>query len=545
MRQSLFSLTGEMPLGTGEKIKETVVLSLLNVALPSVDVFSDLLLVVKFYIGSRINPYCDEKDGSYKDLLNCHYNDSVPTSNVIYTPHYGWGTLMLFPFLLNYLICWYVWATTDKKKAVTWVAVLLGFYSQYVACKVIWLIWTNPRKGLQKKRNLQRELSQIETFCEAVPCTLIMTYLMARTFSRAEGGEIIYNMNDLGSSLLFFVAYSTSVITSSLGLARNLKVGPCRILREQKKYLGGLLSPKFVLIFFACGLTLVGKGIALASAVNDSCVERDGLLAGRAAIALSTCFLPGFLVGLFACWHSRILKTLLAQPSVFLLPVFSYFTFVSNSKLSCKGGEGNERGAGREEEVERSRREEESFIMFSPKYTAINAGVSTGGLLLLFPVLSLVFPNQELCPSGLYLIYGGLPCTILSLLLTLVAAFSNQWNCCKSCCCCSSCSEPFEFGALLTSSPHTPYILGPEGELKAENIEESKNGGRTTDALKMGESGDNRGFLHSISNISSSTVGSESQLIEETAYTRDFLRSSSNISTSSVEYISGFLQSFS
>ena len=178
--------------------------------------------------------------------------------------------------------------------------------------------------------------------------------------------------------------------------------------------------------------------------------------------------------------------------------------------------------------------------MFSPKYTAINAGISTGGLLLLFPVLSLVFPNQELCPSGLYLIYGGLPCTILSLLLTLVAAFSNQWNCCKSCCCCSSCSEPFEFGALLTSSPRTPYILGPEGELKAENIEESKNGGRTTDALKMGEFGDNRGFLHSISNISSSTVGSESQLITD----RDFLRSSSNISTSSVEYISGFLQSF-
>ena len=500
-------------MGRGEKIKETVVLSLLNVALLSVDVSSDLLLIVKFYIGSRINPYCYEKDGSYKDLLHCHYNDSVPTSNVIYTPHYGWGTLMLFPFLLNYLICWYVWATTDKRKSVTWVAVLLGFYSQYVACKVIWLIWTNPRKGLQKKRNLQRELSQIETFCEAVPCTLIMTYLMARTFSRAEGGEIINNMNDLGSSFLFFVAFSTSVITSSLGLAKNLKVGPCRILPEQKKNLGRLFSPKFVLIFFACGFTLVGKGVALASAVNDSCVERDGLLAGRAAIALSTCFLPGFLVGLFACWHSRILKTLLAQPSVFLLPVFSYFTFVSNSKLSCKGGEGNERGAGREEEVERSRREEESFIMFSPRYTAVNAGVSTVGILLLFPILDLVLPNQPLCPSGLYLIYGGLPCTILSLLLTLVAAFSNQWNCCKSCCCCSSCSEPFEFGALLTSSPHTPYIFGPEGELKAENIEESENAGTTTDSLKMGESAYNRGFLHSISNISSSTVGSESQLI--------------------------------
>jgi len=43
--------------------------------------------------------------------------------------------MMLLPFLLNYLICWYVWATTDKRKTVTWVAALLSFHPQYVACK--------------------------------------------------------------------------------------------------------------------------------------------------------------------------------------------------------------------------------------------------------------------------------------------------------------------------------------------------------------------------------------------------------------------------
>ena len=259
MRQSLFSLTGEMPLGTGEKIKETVVLSLLNVALPSVDVFSDLLLVVKFYIGSRINPYCYEKDGSYKDLLHCHYNDSVPTSNVKYTPHYGWGTLMLLPFLLNYLICWYVWATMDKRKAVTWVAVLFSFYPQFVALKIIYQIWwVDPKRGLQKKRRLERNLIQLEVFWEAVPSTLIRSYLMVKALdSNLKGRETIYNYQESTDTVLFFVAFSTSVITSSLGLAKNLKVGPCRILPEQKKYLGGLLSPRFVLIFFACGLILV------------------------------------------------------------------------------------------------------------------------------------------------------------------------------------------------------------------------------------------------------------------------------------------------
>ena len=167
-----------MLLDRGMKIKETVVLILINIVLPSVDVYTDLALIAKFYIGSRRNPYCDDKFFNENSLINCHYDESVPALNVTFTPHYGWGTLMLLPFLLNYLICWYVWATTEKRKAVTWIAELLSFYPQYVACKIIWEIWSDPRKGLQKKRKLERDLIQMETFCEAAPSTLIMTYLI-------------------------------------------------------------------------------------------------------------------------------------------------------------------------------------------------------------------------------------------------------------------------------------------------------------------------------------------------------------------------------
>merc|ERR1712016_552324 len=83
--------------------------------------------------------------------------------------------------------------------------------------------------------------------------------------------EIIFNSEKLSSfdSVLFLVGFSSSIITSSLGLAKNLKVGPCRILPEQKANLGGLLSPRFILIFLACGFTLFGKGVALASAVGS------------------------------------------------------------------------------------------------------------------------------------------------------------------------------------------------------------------------------------------------------------------------------------
>ena len=174
----------------------------------------------------------------------------------------------------------------------------------------------------------------------------------------------------------------------------------------------------------------------------------------KAVIVVSTFFLPGFLIGLFACWHRGILKTLLAHPSVFLLPVFSHFTFASNSKPCCQGGDGGK-----------------SFIAFSPKYTAINVGVSVAGILTY--CFSLKFDLEQV---GIYL-GVGLPCSILGLILTLFTVFSNKCNCCKGTCCCSSFLKPFEFGALDVSSPHVPFILGPDGELVREgeaDIEENK-----------------------------------------------------------------------
>ena len=483
-------------------MKETILLVLLSIILPSFDVYSDLALIVKFYIGSRYNPYCDQEFQSGGiELFDCHYDNTVPTTNLTYTPHHAWGTMMLVPFLLNYLICWYVWATTDKRKAVTWVAVLLGFFPQYVACKVIYQIWSDPKKGLQKKRQLERDLIQMETFLEAVPSSLVMTYLLgsgAVGHNSADGGELIFNARELGSYELFIVAFSTSVITSSLGLAKTLKVGPCRILPMQKKYLGGLLSPRFVLIFFACGLTFVGKGAALALAflAGEVAAAYVGIQAGAgvvragAAIAVSTCFLPGLLLSLFSCWHRGILKTFLAQPSVFLLPVFSHFTFVSRSNEE----NGKTEVEDRKQETEVEDRKQESFISYSPKYTAVNAGGSIAGILLNFFIFA-HFSRERSLPLFGYVIFG-LPISILGLLLTLVVAFSNQCNCCK-CWCCSCCSEPFQFGALLASSPHTSYIVGPGGELITDTEENKEK--EMQEALEMGVSTDNRGFVHSTS----------------------------------------------
>ena len=89
-----------------------------------------------------------------------------------------------------------------------------------------------------------------------------------------------------------------------------------------------------------------------------------------------------------------------------------------------------------------SRRKEEIFITFSPKFTAVNAGVSVVGILLhisILPQISLSPSDFLLCHTLFCVIFGILPTSILGLLLTLVATFSNQCNCFESWCC-SCCS---------------------------------------------------------------------------------------------------------
>ena len=125
-------------------IKETFLLGSLSVALPTVDVYTDIALTSKLY----------------------HHGHNI------------WATLLLLPLLVNYLLCWFTWIATEKQKRFTWVAALLGCYHQLVALRVIWIFWKEPKKGMREKKHLERNLMEHEIFTEAVPSALIMTFLI-------------------------------------------------------------------------------------------------------------------------------------------------------------------------------------------------------------------------------------------------------------------------------------------------------------------------------------------------------------------------------
>ena len=172
-------------------IKETFLLGSLNVALPTVDVYSDLALTTKLYDNG----------------------------------HPNWASLLLGPFLVNYTLCWIAWFTTEKQKKFTWIAALLGCYPQLVAARIIWLFWTQPKKGVREKKHLERNLMENEIFTEAVPSFLIITFLMVVVrFGRDEGGGFIMGESSAGF-YLFCVTFATSGLSAGLGLAKCLKVG--------------------------------------------------------------------------------------------------------------------------------------------------------------------------------------------------------------------------------------------------------------------------------------------------------------------------------
>ena len=173
-----------------DPMKETFVFGSLKVVLPIVDVFSDVAMTTKLYINDRPD----------------------------------WASLLLGPVLINYALCWFAWFTTEKQKKFSWIAALLGCYPQLVAARIIWLFWTQPKKGVREKKHLERNLMENEIFTEAVPSALIMTFLMVVNLWTEDEDDVIGASVKGGSNYLFFVTFFTSVLSAGLGLAKCLKV---------------------------------------------------------------------------------------------------------------------------------------------------------------------------------------------------------------------------------------------------------------------------------------------------------------------------------
>ena len=194
--------------------KETFLLGTLNVGLPTFDVYSDIGLTYKLYTTKTTSTIL--VDGFWTEK---------PT-----TPHPIYASSLLIPFMINYVLGWRAWYYGDVKnqpgqrKKFTWIFALLGCYPQLVASRIIYLFWKQPKKALQKKKHLERNVMENEVFTEAVPTTLIMTFFMVvLVLDKTEETEIFLGDGVIGS-ILFIATFATSALSAGLGLAKCLKV---------------------------------------------------------------------------------------------------------------------------------------------------------------------------------------------------------------------------------------------------------------------------------------------------------------------------------
>ena len=185
-------------------LKESLLLGSLNVALPTVDVYSDIVLAVKLYSNISVVDWG---------------GDTIYSNG-----HPKWATSLLIPFLFNYLLSWRAWYLKEEEnKKYTWIFALLGCYPQLVAGRIIWLLWKRPKEGLKEKKYLERNVIENEIFFEAVPSTLTLLFVSVTDWDWRIIGD---------KPNLFVATVATSALSAGLGMAKCLKVeSPLQIVQ--------------------------------------------------------------------------------------------------------------------------------------------------------------------------------------------------------------------------------------------------------------------------------------------------------------------------
>ena len=115
----------------------------LNILLPTADVFTDIILVVKLYSepppgcryyssrwsGDTLRGIYEECDTDPRTFCSKHENREHCE---FYDPHPKMATVLLMPCVLNYIVCFYTFfRLTTNRKRYTFIFPLLNLYPQY------------------------------------------------------------------------------------------------------------------------------------------------------------------------------------------------------------------------------------------------------------------------------------------------------------------------------------------------------------------------------------------------------------------------------
>ena len=218
----MYIFLSENELSMKDRIQRILPSIILDVALPSLDVYSDISLIIGWL---RWNPW-----GSRE---------------------YNYGLMMIVPVLLQILSSIYKWYQIDdpKTKKWSWILVIYQCWPQFRSLKVVRLLYKNDSRAEEEKKKMMRDVLSTEPYLEAWPSVMITTGIWMGELIRFRRNENDV-FGELGSIKMgFYFSYSISILTASLGLTKLLLVGPCPILSDK-----GLLNGLFTWRFFLCFL---------------------------------------------------------------------------------------------------------------------------------------------------------------------------------------------------------------------------------------------------------------------------------------------------
>ena len=391
-----------------QKLMEVMPLVILNIGLPTGDVFSDILTIITLYMSEH--PY--------------------------------FATALLTPFLFNVVFTTFSWWRIDsnKEKKWTWILLLLQLWPQYRAMKIIFKIFKGDPSYVNEKNTLERDVSILEPFLESVPTVWITTVILAK---QAEPE----NNYALGKDVTIFItSFTLSVISSSIGITKFLKVGPCKIFPEGGSCLG-YLTGRFMMVFIAVACSVVNKGLMVSShlLINVGPGPSRGLMSTTGVILcfLVVNILPNLLwsivlVSIPLRNMKRVFLTLKTYPQIFLVAMFTPFAFGAKT-ISCRNCP--ETASGR--------------ITFTKQGTVVNLIITVTS----FVITESLYLYDDL--KGRPLWYVFVPPAIIILILQTILTIAIMIN---SECCCGSrnqecCALQYHYLSVPTGTQNTNEVF--------------------------------------------------------------------------------------
>ena len=407
-----------------------------DVVLPTLDVYSDLSLIIGWLVGG----------------------------------HWKYAISMSIPVLLQFLFTIQKWVRLEKSKSkkLSWLLLLLQFWPQWRAIRAINLDFKNDKKAHAKKKELMREVTTTEPYLEAWPSIIIMTVIYVSTLY--VGVPFGYPDQDwwcekhpdqmnrcavfggFGGVPWFFTTYVISIITGSLGITKFLQVGPFSLLSNEGA-LGGICKWRFFLAYLAVMFSIVTKGFLIGIFISfarwstgimhrfgtsDDTQTLIALLADLFIIFIVPNLIFAFVsIASSTGLNKKFFKIIFNYPAAWMLPIATYFV-IGPLKISCC----------------LKQKYLKNELGVSKKLSAINMTLTVliyVAIIFYFHSTLLLFLLKYSHDIFVILLIPFVPSLILSLIFNIIfllldekcccIVFSRSQNCFCSSCCGSNCFE--------------------------------------------------------------------------------------------------------